>query len=146
MKRKDSTEGSRGDLILMMDSKGIQKGILIIYILIFSWCFFLSGLSIYIINHPFSKKCQKTRHKNNKNEHTHTQKKNIATGLFATRYRTLPREALWEKALQGPSSALQRREKRLGPAAAHSISGFARQSGGRPSSKGQRTRSPEAWY
>ncbi|CAE7476274.1 unnamed protein product [Symbiodinium pilosum] len=34
--------------------------------------------------------------------------------LLGPRYRTLPREAVWEKAVAGSSTAMQRREKRLG--------------------------------
>ncbi|CAJ1422593.1 unnamed protein product [Effrenium voratum] len=37
--------------------------------------------------------------------------------LLGPRYRTLPREALWEKAVVGSTTPLQRKEKRLGPAA-----------------------------
>lgn len=62
--------------------------------------------------------------------------------LLGPRYRTLPRAAIWEKAVVGSTTALQRREKRLGPAAAHSISGFARSRGQSQGSK-NRARSPE---
>lgn len=62
--------------------------------------------------------------------------------LLGPRYRTLPRSELWEKAVVGQTTALQRREKRLGPAAAHSISGFAKSRGEREASK-NRPRSPE---
>jgi len=43
--------------------------------------------------------------------------------LLGPRYRTLPREAVWEKAVVGSTTSLQRREKRLGSAAARAISG-----------------------
>lgn len=62
--------------------------------------------------------------------------------LLGPRYRTLPRSEIWEKAVVGQTTALQRREKRLGPAAAHSISGFAKSRGEREASK-NRPRSPE---
>lgn len=62
--------------------------------------------------------------------------------LLGPRYRTLPRSELWEKAVVGQTTALQRREKRLGAAAAHSISGFAKSRGEREASK-NRPRSPE---
>jgi len=42
--------------------------------------------------------------------------------LLGPRYRTLPREAVWEKAVVGSTTPLQRLEKRLGSTAAHSIS------------------------
>jgi len=62
--------------------------------------------------------------------------------LLGPRYRTLPREELWEKAVAGQTTALQRREKRLGAAAAHSISGFAKSRGQNQGNK-NRPRSPE---
>jgi len=43
--------------------------------------------------------------------------------LLGPRYRTLPREAVWEKAVVGSTTSLQRREQRLGSAAARAISG-----------------------
>ncbi|CAE7590220.1 unnamed protein product [Symbiodinium sp. KB8] len=58
-------------------------------------------------------------------------------GLLGPRYRTLSREAVWEKALAGGMTAFERREKRLGTAAASALSGHSRsrgQSKGRPPS------------
>lgn len=46
--------------------------------------------------------------------------------LLGPRYRTVPRQALWEKAVLGETTALYRLEQRLGRDAAHSISGFKR--------------------
>ncbi|CAE7455529.1 unnamed protein product [Symbiodinium sp. CCMP2456] len=57
--------------------------------------------------------------------------------LLGPRYRTLSREAVWEKALAGGMTAFERREKRLGTAAASALSGHTRsrgQSKGRPPS------------
>eukprot|EP00930_Biecheleria_cincta_P034908 TRINITY_DN24057_c0_g1_i1.p1 TRINITY_DN24057_c0_g1~~TRINITY_DN24057_c0_g1_i1.p1 ORF type:complete len:460 (+),score=90.07 TRINITY_DN24057_c0_g1_i1:137-1516(+) len=46
--------------------------------------------------------------------------------LLGPRYRTVPRQALWEKAVLGETTSLYRLEQRLGRDAAHSISGFKR--------------------
>lgn len=56
--------------------------------------------------------------------------------LLGPRYRTLSREAVWEKALAGGMTSFERREKRLGTAAASALSGHTRrgQSKGRPPS------------
>lgn len=46
--------------------------------------------------------------------------------MYGLRYRTLPREELWEKAVAGQTTALQRREKRLGGMA---LEGFSEADG-----------------
>eukprot|EP00440_Ansanella_granifera_P076239 gb/GFBE01082734.1/.p1 GENE.gb/GFBE01082734.1/~~gb/GFBE01082734.1/.p1 ORF type:complete len:452 (+),score=35.05 gb/GFBE01082734.1/:1-1356(+) len=63
--------------------------------------------------------------------------------LLGPRYRTLPREEVWQKAVVGATTPLQRREKRLGHAAAHSISGFPKPRGRGGRTGKSRHRSPE---
>jgi len=60
--------------------------------------------------------------------------------LLGPRYRTVPRQAIWEKAVLGETTALYRLEQRLGRDAAHSISGFKR---GRKSRLGTKKVQPE---
>eukprot|EP00933_Yihiella_yeosuensis_P030388 TRINITY_DN24040_c1_g1_i1.p1 TRINITY_DN24040_c1_g1~~TRINITY_DN24040_c1_g1_i1.p1 ORF type:complete len:423 (+),score=87.20 TRINITY_DN24040_c1_g1_i1:79-1347(+) len=51
--------------------------------------------------------------------------------LLGPRYRTLPKEEIWEKAVIGGTTALQRREKRLGRAAARSLCDMHKRKQGR---------------
>lgn len=60
--------------------------------------------------------------------------------LLGPRYRTVPRQALWEKAVLGETTSLYRLEQRLGRNAAHSISGFKR---GRVRRSGTKKLQPE---
>ncbi|CAE8625848.1 unnamed protein product [Polarella glacialis] len=63
--------------------------------------------------------------------------------LLGPRYRTLPREAVWEKAVVGSTTPLQRREKRLGSATVHASLGSKGHRGQHRRTAGKRQQSPE---